>query len=48
MTKEQRILNSFGSFTEKGEQIAFIIALELAGENIIANKCKETIGMGAR
>jgi hypothetical protein len=41
MTKHERIINFFqSSLRTKEEQIAFIIALELSGENLIANSCK--------
>jgi hypothetical protein len=41
MTKHERIVNFFQSLDSKSEQIAFIIALELSGDNLIANSCKK-------
>lgn len=43
MEKENRILRYFKMLKTKRERAAFIIALELSGENTIANKLKEEL-----
>jgi hypothetical protein len=37
------IIEFFQTLRTRPEQVAFIIALELSGQNIEANRCKEII-----
>jgi hypothetical protein len=41
LAKDNRIVEFFQTLQTRPEQVAFIIALELSGQNTEANNCKE-------
>jgi hypothetical protein len=48
MVKDNRIVEFFRKLRTRSEQVSFIIALELSGQNTEAIKCKEICEKEAR